>query len=315
MGRKIAYVFPGQGSQEVGMGYHLYKRFDKAREVFSEADRVLGFPLSRLCFEGPELELKKTLNAQPALVAVSLAYLFAIQELDSKETLPNPSFVAGHSLGEYTALVAAGVIDSAAAIYLARERGRLMHEAGLNSPGGMAAVIGLAESEVDLICRQTGVQIANFNCPGQLVISGEKGSLEKAISLAKERGARRVVPLEVSGAFHTPLMEPAAKGLAQVIDRIDFHDPKIPLIANTTARPLRTAEEIKEELLRQLTSGVQWQRSVEFMLSSGVDTFVEIGPGNVLSGLIRRINREVHVFSIGGKVEAIESLEELFQDK
>jgi len=308
--RELAYVFPGQGSQKVGMGYDLYRSFASARELFDEADRVLGFSLSQLCFEGPEAELKKTINAQPALVAVSLACLAAVRETNAENELSAPAFIAGHSLGEYTALAAADVVDFADAIYLARERGRLMYEAALKEPGGMAAVIGLNEARLDEICRDSGARIANFNSPGQLVISGARENLERAIELAKEAGARRVIPLEVSGAFHTPLMEPAARGLAEVIASIDFRNPKIKIVANTSAKVLDTADELRTELLSQLTSGIQWQRSVEFMLAHGVSTFIEIGPGSVLSGLIRRINGDVRTFSIGDS-ETVQKLGQL----
>ena len=240
------------------------------------------------------------------MVATSLACLAAIREVDTKNEVQVPSLVAGHSLGEYTALALAGVLDFTTAIFLARERGRLMHESGLKNPGGMAAVIGLGEAELDEICRFAGTHIANFNSPSQLVISGAKENLKKANDLAKERGARRVIPLEVSGAFHTPLMKPAAKGLADVIKNIEFRDPKIGIVANTSARILATAGEVKSELLDQLTHGIQWQRSIEFMVSQGISTFVEIGPGSVLSGLIRRINGEVRVFS-AGDVETIQN--------
>jgi len=302
---KVAYVFPGQGAQCVGMGQDLCRSYAAAGDVFRQADEVLDFPLSRLCFQGPEEELKLTVNVQPAIVAFSLALLAAIQE--SGNTLPPPAYVAGHSLGEYTALAAAGVLDATAAIGLARERGRLMHQAGQANPGGMAAVLGLDSDKVADICRQTGSHVANYNCPGQVVISGDKTGIDKAIALAEEAGASRVVPLQVSGAFHTPLMQPAADGLATVIEAIPFNQPETPIIANTTAEELTTAEAVKQELRRQLCQGVQWQRSVEHMINSGVATFIEIGPGKVLSGLIRRIDRSTQTVNIGD-AQAIENL-------
>jgi [acyl-carrier-protein] S-malonyltransferase len=292
---KLAYVFPGQGSQWVGMGRDLYHDFKAAKTVFDQADQALGFPLSSLCFEGPEDELRQTVNAQPAIVATSFACLEASRErIDSP-----PSFVAGHSLGEYTALVAAGVLGFADAVYLARERGRLMHEAGQIVPGGMAAIIGLDEAPLAELCAETGARIANINCPGQIVISGAEDNLNQATELAKSRGAHRAIPLQVSGAFHTQLMQPAVDGMAKVIAKLEFKDPTTPIIGNTTAQPLTTARAVKEELLNQLCNCVQWQRSVEYMLGDGVSTFIEIGPGRVLAGLIKRIDRDVKIINIG----------------
>jgi [acyl-carrier-protein] S-malonyltransferase len=295
---KAAYVFPGQGSQQVGMGHDLYDNYPAAKAVFDQADKVLGIPISRLCFEGPEDELRQTINAQPALVTSSFACLEAIREAGSN-ILPPPAFIAGHSLGEYTALAVAGVFDFSTAVYLARERGRLMHEAGLARPGSMAAIIGMDEAPLAEICRETDTWIANINCPGQLVISGDINNLNRATELAKEKGAQRAIPLQVSGAFHTPLMQPAFDGMSRAIARLSFKEPSIPVIGNTTAQPLATAESVKKELLDQLCNCVQWQRSVEYMIDKGVTTFIEIGPGRVLTGLIRRINRDVETMNIG----------------
>jgi len=302
---KTAHVFPGQGSQSVGMGLDLYQNYDAAKAVFEQADKALGFSLSRLCFEGPEEELTKTVNAQPAIVTVSFACLEASRSLNG--ALPPAAFVAGHSLGEYTALAAAGVLDFATTVYLARERGRLMHEAGQLTPGGMAAIIGLDEAPLAEVCQQTGTTIANLNCPGQIVISGAKDELSQAVELVKGRGAHRAIPLQVSGAFHTPLMQPAVDGMAEIMATLNFNNPTVPIVGNTTAKPLTTAEAVKEELLNQLCNCIQWQRSVEYMVNDGVSAFIEIGPGKVLAGLIKRIDRGVKIINIGD-AEAVRNM-------
>jgi len=304
---KVAYVFPGQGSQWVGMGHDLYEAFAAAKAVFEQADGALGLPLTRLCFDGPEDELRQTINAQPAIVTVSFACLKAMQEISGDNELPPPVFLAGHSLGEYTALAVAGVLDFATTVYLARERGRLMYEAGQERPGGMAAIIGLDEALLAKVCREFDTRIANINCPGQLVISGAVENLTKATSSAKSRGAHRAIPLQVSGAFHTPLMQSAVDGMAEIIATLPFSNPAIPIIANTTAQPLTTADSTKEELLSQLCNCVQWQHSIEYMIDNGISTFIEIGPGKVLTGLIKRINKNVELINVGD-AEAVKSI-------
>lgn len=295
---KVAYVFPGQGSQAVGMGYELYKNSIAARTIFEQADDVLGFSLSRLCFEGPEEELAQTINAQPAIVTVSLACLRASQEGDIPIEPSQPAYVAGHSLGEYTALVAANVLDFPDAVRLVRERGRLMQEAGMRIPGGMAALTDLDVASIEEICQLAGAQIASINCYGQVVISGSRLALAWAIDMARRQGARRAIQLDVSGAFHSHLMQPAMKGMAQAISLFSFRDSTIPIVANTTARPITTAEQVKRELVIQLCNCVLWQRSVEYMIEAGVSTFVELGPGQVLSGLIKRINHQVNTTNV-----------------
>jgi [acyl-carrier-protein] S-malonyltransferase len=279
------------------MGKDLYDSFDSIKALFKQADETVDFPLSKMCFEGPEDELRKTINAQPALVTVSIACLKAAQEVTGNK-LPAPAFMAGHSLGEYTALAAADVIDFSTAVYLARERGRLMYEAGLKQPGTMMAILGLDETVLAEICQQTGTKIANINCPGQLVISGATESIAKAAELAKAKGAARVIPLQVSGAFHSPLMQSAVDGMAQILAKITFKDPTVPIIANVTAQPLTVGNQFRDELLHQLCSSVQWQRSIEYLLQQGVTRFIEIGPGKVLTGLIKRIDRDAETVNI-----------------
>jgi [acyl-carrier-protein] S-malonyltransferase len=276
------------------MARDLHARSLPAREVFEEADSTLGFSLSRLCFEGPEDALRQTVNAQPAILTVSMAYLRS-GEFPSETAAP--AFVAGHSLGEYTALVVAGVLAFKDALRLARERGRLMQQAGVKHPGGMLAVIGLDQQVVRDVCDTCGIQIANINCPGQIVVSGPTAPLAEAAELAKARGAQRVVPLQVSGAFHSRLMESAAQGMALAASEFAFRDATVPIVANSTALPLTDGGALRSELLEQLLNCVQWQKSVEYMIGQGVTTFVEIGPGQVLTGLIKRINRDVTVLS------------------
>lgn len=292
----IAFVFPGQGSQFVGMGKDVYEGFEAARSVFDASDKALGFELSRLCFEGPAEELRLTVNVQPAIVTFSLALLAVMRE--GARYVP-PDFTAGHSLGEYSALSAAGALSAPDAILLARKRGQLMYQAGINRPGAMAAVIGLSEEVVGRLSAEAGVQVANYNCPGQIVISGEAKRVEKAMGLATSLGALKVVPLQVSGAFHTALMQSAADGLVEALSGVAFNAPEIPVIGNASAMPLVSIGEVKDELVQQICHPVQWQKSIEYLLSRGVETFVEIGPGKVLSGLIKRTKREARTINVG----------------
>jgi [acyl-carrier-protein] S-malonyltransferase len=303
---KVAYVFPGQGSQSTSMGLDLYKSYPSATGVFDRADASLGFSLSRLCFEGPEEELRKTHNVQPAILVVSIACLKALEEA-AIANFPSPTFVAGHSLGEYTALVAAGVLGLTDAVLLVRERGRLMYEAGLKNPGSMLAIMGLDEETVKDISFHSGTEISNINCPGQIVVSGAAQALVEADKLARVQGARALRPLKVSGAFHSALMEPIIAEFSRIVSDVRFQPPVIPVISNVTARPLTDVDSIKEELVKQLRNCIQWQRSVEYMMHSGITTFYEIGPGRVLTGLIRRINSELQIFNISG-VEDITQL-------
>jgi [acyl-carrier-protein] S-malonyltransferase len=295
------------------MGKSLYERSSAARRVFQQADEILGFKLSKLCFEGPEEELEDTINAQPAILTVSLACLAAIREkFDALgNSLQPPRFVAGHSLGEYTALVAAGVLDFSDALRLVRERGRLMKEQGDHRPGGMAAVIGLDRGSLEVACHQasaeTGciVSVANANSPEQFVISGELAGLDRAIERIKQSGARRVFPLRISIASHSPLMQQAAMRLAEIIDRSPLHDPQVPVVTNLAGQVRTNADNIRAELASQMVAPVEWVGSVRQMVENGVDTFVEIGPGEVLSRLIRRISSDVKAISLNDAVVAL----------
>ncbi len=304
----IAWVFPGQGSQAVGMGRDLYEQFPAARAVFEEADATLGFPLTRLCFEGPEAELTATENAQPALLTVSTALLRAMEET-SGERLPSPQAVAGHSLGEYSALVAAGALAFSDALRVVRRRGELMAEA---HEGSMAAVLGLDGELLERICREvrdelaahpepvSTVVVANYNAPDQFVISGSTVAVEQTVRAAKQRGAKRVIPLRVSAAFHSPLMSRAAEGMARVVAGARIRPLRAPLIANVTAEPLLQPEEVRRELVTQVVAPVRWIASVQRMVHDGVTTFLEVGPGNVLNGLIRRIAPQARRLNIAG---------------
>jgi [acyl-carrier-protein] S-malonyltransferase len=299
LGSNVAFVFPGQGSQFVGMGRTLHDLSDAARRVFRQADEILGFQLSRLCFEGPADELEDTINAQPAILTVSHAALEALREgWNVAGPVVSPVCVAGHSLGEYNALVSAGTLDFADALRLVRERGRLMKEAGTERPGGMAAIIGLQPHELAEVCNAASAEggivvLANDNCPGQTVISGEIAALERAMALAVSRGARRVVRLGVSIASHSPLMERAGTQLGDVAARVSFREPVTPVVANITGRFVTSVDEIRRNVGQQVVRPVNWTGSVIEMVDHGVGTFLEIGPGQVLSGLIRRVKREV----------------------
>lgn len=304
---KVAYVFPGQGSQHVGMGKDLYEESPVARRVFDEADKALGMPLTELMFEGPVEELNLTINAQPAILTASLACLTAAQESVGSEFMPQPNFAAGHSLGEYTALAATGVLSVPDAVRLVQERGRLMHETSQKHQGGMAAVLGLDELTIEEICRETGAYISNVNAEDQVVIAGDKITLARAMDLASARGAKRLITLQVSGAFHTDLMMPAVAGMKQAMDAANFNAPNVPIIANCGANPLTTGDEIKEELLHQMCGCVQWRRSMSYLWDEGVTQFYEIGPGKVLSGLIRRICPEAQVTAVND-VQSLQSL-------
>lgn len=307
-----AYVFPGQGSQRVGMGFELYEASNAARQVFDEADAALGFSLSRLIFEGPESELQNTVNSQPAILIVSIAYLRAMDEALDYNMEP-PMFVAGHSLGQYTSLVAADAISFGDAVRLVRKRGRLMQDASEKCPGGMAAIIGLDEYAFEQICSETGVVIANINADDQIVISGNKLAVAKAMDLAHARGARRTISLPVSGAFHSPLMLGARNGLAEAISQLNLQDPKIPIVANSNSKILNRAEDVWWELVNGLCAPVRWRDSVRLMVQSGVTHVVEVGPGSVLSSLVRRIVKDIQTLNVDDSLDSIKKFAEMQQ--
>jgi [acyl-carrier-protein] S-malonyltransferase len=297
---RIAFVFPGQGSQSVGMGKALAESSPAAAAVMAEADKALGEPISKLAFDGPAEQLDLTVNAQPALVAVSIAFLAALKERWAAAGVdaPKPAFMAGHSMGQYSALVAAGSISLADAVRLVRERGRQMQASGQGRTGAMAAIIGLDDARIpELLALGTphgSLTVANRNAPGQVVISGDKAAVEAAVAGSKELGARRGILLPVSVAAHSSLMAEAATGMARVLEPIAFADPATPLIANADAAPITTAAQARAELIDHLTRGVDWVAAVQRMTAEGVTTFVEIGSGKVLTGLIKRIAPEAN---------------------
>jgi [acyl-carrier-protein] S-malonyltransferase len=298
--RKLAFVFPGQGSQKVGMVKAWADASPEARATFAEADEALGFPLSRLCWEGPEEELNLTANTQPALVAASIAVLRALAVMAPELA---PVAVAGHSLGEYSALVAAGALDFADALRLVRRRGELMQEAVPVGKGAMAAIIGLDPETIAGIAADAAqgevCAVANYNGPAQTVIAGDKAAIDRAVALAKERGARKATLLAVSAPFHSPLMRPAREGMAPLLAATTFKDPRVPVVTNVDAAPITTGEAARDALVRQIDSPVRWVESVLRMENDfGVQTFVEMGPGNVLSGLTRRIVQSARTAAI-----------------
>ncbi len=289
-----AFVFPGQGAQFVGMGKDLYEKYEKVKEIFDKAVEILGYDIRKLCFEGPEDELTNTRNAQPAIFLHSSAMLQLINE--------KPDITAGHSLGEYTALYCAGVFDFETALKVVAKRGELMAKAGEKAKGKMSAVIGLSIEKIEKILSDLSkkgvILIANYNSPQQVVISGEEKLIEEANEILKKEGAKRVIPLKVSAAFHSPLMDEAGREFAQFLDRVEFREPEIPVVPNATAKVTKDVKEIKDALKKQMTSKVLWIQSVEEMIKWGVKKFCEIGPGRVLTGLIKKIAPEVEVEKI-----------------
>lgn len=308
-----AFVFPGQGSQQVGMSKDIIEAYPSARQTFEQADDLLGFALSRLCFDGPDNELNDTINTQPALYTAGIATLRALQS-DLPEAVPG--FVAGHSLGEFTALSAAGALSFEDGLLLVRERGRLMKQAGTQSPGAMAALLGLDADQARQVClkanQQTGgvLVVANDNCPGQLVLSGDDATIDAGMALAKEAGAKKVVRLAVSIASHSPLMESASAAFRETLKATAFQAPKVPVYGNVNAAPLTSVDEIRTELDRQLTNSVRWTESVQAMIVAGATRFVELGPKDVLAGMMKRIDRSAP----GVALNSVESLRAFVQE-
>lgn len=301
---RVAYVFPGQGSQVVGMARDLAAAQPAAAAVFREADAALDEPISTLAWDGPADDLNRTENAQPALLAASIAYLDALGERadGAAAKLPLAAFFGGHSMGQYSAAVAAGAIEVGDAIRLVRARGRLMQSSGSGRDGAMAAVLGLDDAQVPELIRRASAHgvfgIANRNSPGQIVVSGERAAIETSVEIGRELGAKRVLVLPVSVAAHSPLMAEAAAGMREVLATVEIKDPIVPLLANADARPITTADGIRAELVEHLTTGVDWVRAVETMATAGVRTFVEVGPGKVLTNLIKRIAPDLTAFAL-----------------
>ncbi len=306
MQHNTAFVFPGQGSQFAGMGKDVAERFPVARRVFDDIDAALGFSISKLCFEGPDERLKLTQNTQPAILAVSSAIHAVLEEKGAARR----DLVAGHSLGEYSALVSVGGLTSPEAAKIVHLRGTFMQEAVPVGTGAMAALIGPSVEDARAICEEAAqgevVSVANINAPGQIVIAGTKSGVDRAIEVAKKRGVRRALPLPVSAPFHCELMKPAEEKLRPVLDAANFKDLWVSLVSNVDASPIGTAHAVRNALIRQVTSPVRWVESVQKMISMGVQRFVEVGPGNVLTGLIKRIDSNVELINVSdaGSVEA-----------
>ncbi|WP_046228059.1 ACP S-malonyltransferase [Paenibacillus dauci] len=305
---KIAFVFPGQGAQKAGMAKDVYDAMPEAAVYFNKADEVLGFPISTLAFEGPEEELKQTANTQPALLTASITLLEALKARNIQA-----DYVAGHSLGEYSALVAAGALSFEDAVAIVRARGQFMEQAVPAGQGAMAAVLGAEREALTTLCAEItaaghAVELANVNCPGQIVVSGSREGVDAVASRVKEIGGKRAIALEVSGPFHSSMMKPAAERLGERLQEVQIQDAKVPVVANVTASQVTAGDDIRTLLVEQVYSPVLWEDSVRYLINEGVDTFIEIGPGNVLTGLIKKIDKNVRLINVNS-LESLEAIE------
>lgn len=291
----VAYIFPGQGAQYVGMGKKIYDAYPESREIFDKANEILKFDLTKLCFEGPKEDLIATSNSQVAILVQSIAALKALEKNAAERFTPN--FALGLSLGEYTALIASGCLTFEDGVKLVRKRGQFMQKASEKNPGKMASIIGMEPDEVEKLCKGFGCEIANINCPGQVVISGNTSAVELTANIAKEKGAKRAVMLDVSGAFHSSLMTPAKEKLEKEINSVTFNQPNYPIISNVTAKPTQNTEEIKQNLITQVNSRTLFEASIKYVASEGIKIYLEIGPGTVLKGLLRRIDKSLNVIN------------------
>jgi [acyl-carrier-protein] S-malonyltransferase len=308
MSSNLIFMFSGQGSQYVGMGKELYDNYEAAKKVLDEADQIVDFDLKDMIFNGPEEDLNNTKNTQPAIYTVSAMVKAVLTENDIE-----PAAAAGHSLGEYSALYAAGVLSFADGLKLVRRRGELMDQADPEGKGTMAAIIGLADKEVESVLKEIDgiVTVANYNSPGQVVISGEVTAVEAAGELLSEEGAKKVIPLTVSGAFHSPLMEPAKEELKSTIEAVEFKDAQIPFIANVTADYVKKSSEIKDALIKQLNNSVRWVETIERFKADGYEDYIEVGPGRVLKGLMRRIDRSLNAYNVEDEKSLNKTLKKL----